>query len=316
MTTLGAGTKSVTGSVGQMVGDQMRFADPPAGARRIETAIRSRMDRGQSALIPFFTAGDPDAETTLARVDVAVAAGADVLELGLPFSDPVADGPVLQAASQRALKTGGGRARTLEIVSEVRKRHPDLPIVILTYLNPVFQPGYEVFADRAARSGVDGILVPDCSLEESAPLRTALHGTGVALIPFAAPTSGPERLHKMAPFAEGFVYSVARLGVTGAQTTLAGSARAVAEAVRAVTDVPVAIGFGVGSAEAAREASRHADAVIVGSALASNRGDTSRPLDLDGVKELITAMRAAMDAEPHAAPGQVRTVPVVGREGR
>lgn len=298
-------------------GARLRFPDPVRGAARIEAVIRHRTGRGQGALIPFFTAGDPDVATTRERVDVAVEAGADVLELGLPFSDPVADGPVLQAASQRALGTGGGRGQTLEIANRVRASYPDLPIVILTYLNPVFQPGYPEFARLAAGAGVDGVLVPDLSLEESGPLREALHAEGVALIPFAAPTSGAERLRKMAAVAEGFVYSVARLGVTGAQSTLAGSARAVVDAVRAVTDVPVAIGFGVGSAAAAREAAEHADAVIVGSALASNRGDVSRPLDLRGVKELLTAMRTAMDAEPIGlSGGQARTVPEVGREAR
>ena len=290
--------------------------DASPGGRRIEDAIRRRTAKGESALIPFFTAGDPDAGTTLARVDVAVRAGADVLELGLPFSDPVADGPVLQAASQRALKGGGGRKVTLEIAKEVRARYPDLPIVILTYLNPIFHAGYGVFGRLARESGVDGVLVPDLSLEESPVVREAFHGAGVALIPFAAPTSGQKRLEKMARVAEGFVYSVARLGVTGAASTLATSAQAVAEAVRAVTAVPVAIGFGVGSAEAARQAARYADAVIVGSALAANSGDASRPLGLDGVHSLLMAMRAAMDAEPVAVPGQARTVPDVGREGR
>lgn len=312
------GSQAETSVGGQgTAGGRLRCPDPVSGARRIEAAIRRRTDHGEGALIPFFTAGDPDARTTVARVQVAVEAGADVLELGLPFSDPVADGPVLQAASQRALEAGGGRGTTLEIARQVRANYPELPIVILTYLNPVFQSGYAEFARLAAQNGVDGVLVPDLSLEESGELRDALHREGVALIAFAAPTSGPERLRKMASVAEGFVYSVARLGVTGAQATLAGSARAVADAVRAVTDVPVAIGFGVGSAKAAREAAEHADAVIVGSALASNREDVSRPLDLGGVKELLTAMRTAMDVEPlGGARGQARTVPEVGREVR
>jgi tryptophan synthase alpha chain len=293
-----------------------RLAEPSAGGARIEAAIRRRTARHAAALIPFFTAGDPDREGTLARAEVAYEAGADVLELGLPFSDPVADGPVLQAASQRALKAGGGRAATLDLARRIRERYSDLPLVILTYLNPVFQMGFEAFARACVDSGVDGVLIPDLSLEESPPVRSTLHAAGVALLPFAAPTSGIARLRRMADVAEGFVYAVARLGVTGAQETLADSAQRVAGAVRTVTDVPVAIGFGVGSTQAARDAARAADAVIVGSALASNPSDTSRPLPLDGVKKLITAMRSAIDEVSAEDLVAGRTVPDVGREGR
>lgn len=266
------------------------------GARRVEEAIRRRTREGAAALIPFLTAADPDRESSLERLLACADAGADVLEIGLPFSDPVADGPTLQAAAVRALRAGGGTRTTFDLVEAVRKRRPDLPIVVLTYLNPVLRPGVERFARWAADVGVDALLVPDLSLEESAPVRAAAHAAGVGLLPFAAPTSGPERLRRMAEVAEGFVYCVARLGVTGAGNEMQASAGAVVAAVRAATQVPCALGFGVGTPEAARSASRLADGVIVGSALAA-MGSGDGPPSTRFIADLLGAMRRAMDSE-------------------
>lgn len=276
------------------------------GARRVEEAIRRRNRAGTSALIPFLTAADPDRERSLERLLACADAGADVLEIGLPFSDPVADGPTLQAAAVRALSAGGGTRTTFDLAAQVRSRRPDLPIVVLTYLNPVLRPGVEVFVRRAAEAGVDALLVPDLSLEESNPVREAAHAAGIGLLPFAAPTSGPGRLARMAQVAEGFVYCVARLGVTGAGSEMQESAAAVVSAVRAVTSVPTALGFGVGTPEAAAAASRLADGVIVGSALAATAsGDGPPPTRF--IAELLGAMRRAMDEEA--------TRPAASKEG-
>ncbi len=269
------------------------------GARRVEEAVRARLAVGQRALIPFLTAGDPGPEESVERMLGAIDAGGDVLEVGLPFSDPVADGPTLQAASERALRAGGGTEATFAIVARVRALRPKVPVVVLTYVNPVLRPGVGRFAERAAACGVDALIVPDLSLEESAPVRATLHGAGVGLITFAAPTSGTGRLGQMARVAEGFVYCVARLGVTGANAQVAKSAAEVVARVRAVTDVPCAVGFGVGTPQAAAGASRIADGVIVGSALAAPRpGDG--PLSAQAVADLVGAMRRAMDETEQA----------------
>ncbi len=273
------------------------------GAVRVEGAIRRRLRAGEAALVPFLTAGDPDAEASYGRMLAAVAAGADILEVGLPFSDPVADGPTLQAAAERALGRGGGTAATLALVERLKAVRPDLPVVLLTYLNPVLRPGVEVFARRAAAAGIDALVVPDLSLEESAPVREALHAAGVGLIAFAAPTSRGERLERMGRVAEGFVYCVARLGVTGANATVDEGAAGIVARVRAVTSVPCAIGFGVGTPAAARAAAGIADAVIVGSALAA-RGSGDGPMDAEAVGRLVGAMREAMDGSVRKTQGE------------
>jgi tryptophan synthase alpha chain len=269
------------------------------GAERVEAAIRRRLDEGRRALIPFLTAGDPSEEESFERLAACADAGADILEVGLPFSDPVADGPTLQAAATRALRAGGGTAMTLRLVERLRGRWPDLPVVVLTYLNPVLRPGVEAFARRAAAAGVDALLVPDLSLEEAAPVREAAHAAGLGVLPFAAPTSGDERLRRMAQVAEGFVYCVARLGVTGANPEMAASAAAVVGRVRAVTAVPCAIGFGVGTPRAAGAAARVADGVIVGSALAAGASGDGPP-SAAAIADLLAAMRQAMDSETFA----------------
>lgn len=267
------------------------------GAQRVEEAIRARLGAGRRALIPFLTAGDPGPEESVQRMLAAIDGGADILEVGLPFSDPVADGPTLQAAAERALRAGGGTEATLGIVARVCAERPGVPVVILTYLNPVLRPGAETFAARAAAAGAAALIVPDLSLEESAPVRAALHRRDVGLIAFAAPTSGTERLERMAAVAEGFVYCVARLGVTGANAEVAASAAGVVARVRAATDVPCAVGFGIGTPQAAAAASRVADGVIVGSALAALRSGDGPP-SARAVGELVSAMRRAMDELP------------------
>jgi len=273
-----------------------------AGAARIEAAIRRRRAAGGCALIPFLTAGDPDPGSSLARMLACADAGADVLEVGLPFSDPVADGPTLQAAAGRALRAGVGTDATLDLVALVHKARPALPIVILTYLNPVLRPGAGTFARRAAEAGADALLVPDLSLEESGPVREAAHAAGLGLLPFAAPTSGEARLRRMAEVAEGFVYCVARVGVTGADREVATSARQVVEGVRRVTRVPCAVGFGVGTPDAARVVAGFADGVIVGSALAA-QGSGDGPPSPDAIAELLGAMRRAMEPAAGVAGG-------------
>lgn len=233
---------------------------------RIAATFERLRDERRTGLVTYTTAGDPD----LARSgDVLVAldrAGADVLEVGVPFSDPLADGPVIQRAAERALAAGTTLSGVLELIGRVRPL-VRAPIVLFTYANPVVRLGWEAFARRAADAGVDGALVLDLPLEESAPLRGSLDAAGLDTIFLLSPTTTAARIREAGRVGRGFLYGISRLGVTGARDAVAEGARELAERVRRETSLPLAIGFGLSRPEHVAEVGRWADAAVVGSAL-------------------------------------------------
>lgn len=233
---------------------------------RIEAVFDRVRTQNRAALIPFLTAGDPDLQTTETLLLALVAAGADIIELGFPFSDPMADGPTIQAASERALAAGTTLAGVLAMVARVR-RQTDVPIVLMGYYNPVFHYGPERFATEAAAAGVDGLLLVDLPPEEAAEIQRFLQKTGVRLITLLAPTTPPARRRILAAAGEGYLYYVSMTGVTGVQQVDAAAIREDVLTLRREASVPVAVGFGIASPEDAAAVATFADAVVVGSAL-------------------------------------------------
>jgi tryptophan synthase alpha chain len=262
---------------------------------RIAGVLTACRARGQAALIPYLTAGDPSLDVTPALVRAAVGAGADLIELGVPFSDPMADGPVLQRSAGRALAAGTSLPRVLETVAELR-RDLDTPIVLFGYYNPFFRYGVEALARDAAAAGVDGILCVDLPTEEAGELRSAVQAVGLDLIALLAPTTPPARAREIARTASGFLYFVSVLGVTGARTQLPEELPRLVQAVRGVTDLPVGVGFGVQSPEQAAWVAGFADAVIVGSALARVVEDAAPENAVARVAEFVGALATAMRA--------------------
>lgn len=233
---------------------------------RIDATFESLRQRGQKGLILYLTAGDPDLETTRLCALALAAEGADVLELGFPFSDPIADGPIIQAASARALAGGMKWERVWELVRSLRQV-TGIPLVLLSYYNPLLQYGEEKLARAAREAGCDGVMVPDLPWEEGEGLRAACEGEGLYLIPFLAPTSPPERVARVAREGRGFIYCVSLTGVTGPRARLPAQLRDMVARIRPFTSLPLAVGFGIAGPQQAREAAEVADAVIVGSAL-------------------------------------------------
>jgi tryptophan synthase alpha chain len=233
---------------------------------RISDRFQALRGRGECALLPFVTAGDPDLELTEALMLGFVAAGADGLEIGVPFSDPIADGPTIQRASQRALAQHTSLRRILELVRRVRPKL-DVPLVLMGYANPFFAMGEERFATAAADVGVDGVICPDLPPEEGEVFYGALERRGVDPILLAAPTTRPERLELLSKRTRGFLYYVALTGVTGARSAVATDLRKGVTAVRAVSEIPVCVGFGISTPEQAREIADYADGIVVASAI-------------------------------------------------
>jgi len=227
-------------------------------------ALRAREER---ALIPYFTAGDPSLALTRRLIVEAARRGADIVELGVPFSDPLADGPVIQRATQRALlQAGVTLPRVLELARELRGETP-VPLVFLTYYNPILAFGLKAFCVTAVESGVDGVIVADLPPEESGPLLAEAHAAGLDLIHLVAPTSTPERMRKIAQASTGFLYMVSLTGVTGARAQLPAELKQHLRTLRGITTKPVCVGFGIGTPEQAASVGEAADGVIVGSAI-------------------------------------------------
>ena len=221
---------------------------------------------GRGGFIPFITAGHPDLVTTELLLVELAAAGADIIELGVPFSDPVADGEVIQRASERALQKGVTLSDTLRCVSNVKQKI-DVPIVLFSYLNPLLKFGKDRLADDAKQAGVDAVLVTDMIPEEAGTWIETFRKSGIDLIFLVAPTTSDERLTRIAQQASGFIYAVSRAGVTGARNEMPRDAESLVKRVRAVTDLPVAVGFGISTAEQVRQVWRFADAAVIGSAI-------------------------------------------------
>jgi len=236
-------------------------------SRLAETFGRMR-DGGGPGLVTYMTAGDPDLPRTAGILRALDRAGADVLEVGVPFSVPLADGPVIQRATERALAAGATLSGVLDLIAEVRS-DVRAPIVIFSYANPIFRFGAERFADRAREAGVDGVLVLDLPIEEADEFRHTLVARGIDTILLLSPTTTDERLRKAAALGSGFLYAISRLGVTGARDQIADGAREMVERIRRVSNLPVALGFGISKPEHVREVGRWADAAVVGSALVS-----------------------------------------------
>jgi tryptophan synthase alpha chain len=253
---------------------------------------------GKKALIPFITAGDPIPEITVDLMHDLVSAGADIIELGVPFSDPMADGPVIQRASERALEYHVSLRDVLKMVSRFREIDSETPVVLMGYLNPIEIMGYTAFADEASAAGVDGAIVVDIPPEEGADLLQALKAKGLDQIYLIAPTSTPERIRRICDSASGFVYYVSVKGVTGASHLDLEAVAQKLQAIRAGTDLPVGVGFGIKDAETAAAVSRLADAVVVGSALVSRVEALAEEPEKIGaaLREVIASMRHAMDA--------------------
>lgn len=230
---------------------------------------------GKRAFIPYIMAGYPSAEDTLKFLDILEESGADIVELGVPFTDPLADGPVIQEASEEALKKGMNLKKVLNLVEAIRKRS-SIPLVLMTYYNPVFKYGEEAFVRDARNAGVNGVIIPDLPPDEADTLRAFSKKLGLDTIFLAAPTSTEERLRLIARRSTGFIYYVSITGITGARLLLDGSQKAIIERLRALSDKPVATGFGVSTPEEARAVAGFSDGVIVGSAIVRRlKGDSS-----------------------------------------
>jgi tryptophan synthase alpha chain len=233
---------------------------------RIGTRFATARAEGRAAFVAFLTAGDPSLDRTVEAAAALDAAGADILELGVPFSDPLADGPVIQRSSERALARGVTLPRVLDAVRAIRERS-ELPLLLFSYFNPLLQHGLPRLAREAKAAGVDGVLVTDLPPEEAGEWIAAARAEDLDTVFLASPTSPPERLRLVAEASRGFVYAISRTGVTGERQALSGDARPLVERLRSLTDVPVALGFGLSTPEQVREAAAVADGVVVGSAL-------------------------------------------------
>jgi tryptophan synthase alpha chain len=269
-----------------------RFAQLKAGGRR--------------ALIPYITAGDPEPRVTVPLLHALVAAGADVLELGVPFSDPMADGPVIQQAAERALKHHVGLRQVLDMVREFRATDAATPVVLMGYLNPIEAMGYRHFARAAAEAGVDGVLTVDLPPEEADGFLADLKRHDIDPIFLLAPTSSPARIARIVAAAGGFVYYVSLRGVTGAAHIDMNEVAGRVKAIRALTALPVGVGFGINSPEAAAQVARFADAVVVGSAIVKRiAGLVATPDAINAaLGEFVAALRAAIDAPGAGRPAR------------
>ncbi len=234
---------------------------------RIEAVFAALKKQNRAALIPFIMGYDPDRETTLAVLDALATTGADLIEIGIPFSDPMADGPVIQAAGQRALLAGAKVAKIFELVREFRKKHAEVPIILMGYFNPIYHYGNERFCKDAAAAGVDGLILVDLPPEEEQELTPFMEAVGLKLIRLVAPTSLEGRLKLLAESASGFIYYVSVTGITGAKSAVAVDLEKQIAGVRAHTKLPIAVGFGIKTAAQVKAMAAFSDAVVVGSAL-------------------------------------------------
>jgi len=265
---------------------------------KIEKVLRQLKDCGEKALIIYITAGDPNLEVTEELVCSIAEAGADVVELGIPFSDPLADGPTIQQASQRALNGKVTISKILNTIEKIRKKS-SVPIALMTYYNPIFHYGLDRFVADSKAVGVDGLIVPDLPLEESRELRDITEGSGVELVSFITPTSAPGRINVISKVAQGFIYCVSVTGVTGTRENLSLDVAEMIRKIRSYTNIPLAIGFGISNPEQAKEATKYADAVIVGSAVVKIIENYQNDLSvlLGQVRSFVKSLKEAITEE-------------------
>lgn len=255
-----------------------------------ETFARLR-ERGETAIMPYVTVGYPERDSTQSVVPALVEGGAAMVELGIPFSDPLADGPTVQAASYRALQNGVTVAYCLDTARELRHNHVDVPLIFMGYFNPLLSFGLERFASACAEAGVDGIIVPDLPPDEAGDLLEACRRHGRDLIFMVAPTNTDEHIAAIARMASGFIYVVSLTGVTGAREMLSDRLPALIERLRRHTDLPLAVGFGISTPEHVRQAAALADGVAVGSALITRLGSAARERQAEEAREFIRYLR-------------------------
>lgn len=257
---------------------------------RIEQTLKEELKRGRKGFIPFITAADPDLESTLKLLLMLADEGASVIELGIPFSDPMADGAVIQRSSDRALKNVFQLEDVFRIIQLFRKER-ETPLVIFSYLNPIFYYGFESFCRDAKKVGVDGLLVTDLIPEESEDFLSVTKNLGLDMIFLAAPTSSDERLRIIAQKSSGFIYAVSRIGVTGIRENLSQMAKDLVSRIKRFSSLPVAVGFGISRPEHVREVWQFADAAVVGSAIVKKIEETSHmPCMLEEVRDLVRTL--------------------------
>lgn len=266
-----------------------RFAERFAALRRV----------GRTALIPYLTAGDPGPEATVAFMHALVSAGADAIELGVPFTDPMADGPVIQAACERALVHGTSLSDVLDMVARFRERDTDTPVALMGYFNPIDSMGLDRFAARAREAGVDAALIVDMTAEEAPDIAPALTEAGIDPVCLIAPTTGESRIARICENAAGFIYYVSFKGVTGASSLDTDRLAAQIAPIRRATELPIGVGFGVRTPENAAAVAAVADAVIVGSALVRQIADHGKNIQTasEALHDTLAAMRAAIDTQ-------------------
>jgi tryptophan synthase alpha chain len=262
---------------------------------RIASTLSALREAGRKALIPYVTAGDPYADATVDILHAMAEAGADVIELGVPFSDPMADGPVIQRASERALSRGIGLADVLDMVRQFRRRDSRTPIVLMGYANPIERFGVNRFVAEAAEAGVDGVLVVDYPPEEGAEFAAALRGAGMDPIFLLAPTSTEQRMREVGQLASGYVYYVSLKGVTGAGHLDTAAVAAMVPRIKAHVNVPVGVGFGIRDAATAQAVAAVSDAVVIGSRLVQLLEAAPREKVARVAGEFIASIRAALD---------------------
>lgn len=272
---------------------------PVNSASRINARFGELRASKRVALIPFITAGDPLPDAAVAVMHALVEAGADAIELGVPFSDPMADGPVIQHASERALAKHVGIAQILQWVRAFRQRDANTPIVLMGYLNPIEIHGMQRFAREASEAGVDGVLIVDCPIEEDATLQP-LRDAGLQRVLLAAPTTSESRMKKAVAAAEGYLYYVSFAGITGASHLDASEVERRVRALRERARVPIAVGFGIKDASGAKQIGAFADAVVIGSALVSHlAGSTNADETCSRARGFLAPIRAALDTRPN-----------------
>ena len=259
-------------------------------ANRIDTKLASIREAGGSALVPYLTVGYPDVPTSAAIAKTVLESGGDMLELGIPFSDPQADGTTVQMTSFHALQQGVNVVTSLDVVRDLRRDGVGAPLIFMGYLNPFLAYGTERFAKDAAESGLDGVIVPDLPMEESASFGGALEANGVYLIPLLAPTSSDSRIERACGLAKGFLYCVSLTGVTGARTQLRSNVEQLVQRVRRFTDLPLLVGFGISRREHVESVSKFADGVVVGSALLDAVSKASEGEVLETASEFVRTL--------------------------
>ncbi len=265
---------------------------------RIEKCFEQLKTDGKKALIPYITAGDPAPGYTVELMHALVESGADILEIGMPFSDPMADGPVIQLACERALAAGTNIRKVLEIIAEFRQVNQQTPVVLMGYLNPIEFFGYQAFSDAAEEAGVDGILLVDLTPEEATDVVECFRSNNIDLIYLLSPTTTPARAKKICDLASGYVYYVSVKGVTGSATLDVDNVASHVQSLREITSLPIGVGFGIRDAQTARAVSQCSDGVIVGSVLVNaiaQAKDSTQDQVADALRSILSPMRSEMD---------------------